>query len=587
MATDILSKLQTMKAEIINKPKPPVKVESVEPPKVSTKESIDTSVESSIKQIETEIEAKLKELYNSSELIFTKIVENLQSQVKSKPNVTKLIGQYLKNSGNQTSKYKAEAKSGIMSNEIFNNFELIKQVITNPNPNNIAQLSTITKLGIEFQHSLSQKIVIIQNLVKIAKDNKIIVDQSTINKFFDYYDSVEKAVTNSQKELAIAQEPYNGLTLGYFPLVTNPVKEITGSFRVNPYYNTGDILKSTEEDAQVKEIGLVAERKVNSAMSSVDGMVMVISGPNFSEFDTVRGLDSLTFYSKNVINPNVRKRLVELAYKLSYAAYQESLIKDYHEADPKKMRKHEVVPKSYTEAIEILKLSEIGLNVYFNDISLIQQKISNYEIEIQEFEANISDLKLKKSSKADTGTQNSIEKERKKIKVLIDKIDKHKIEIMTIEQIIEEKQKLIEIQKLDAKIIYLNYNPQGLAVPLALSPNGQIEVYQDGLKIQHKPDGYSDYTKPDDINALEDEFNALLIANDIRTNGIQIKLNANIPRVIEAIEKGKYTGVIGTSMDYNSEPITLKSAIAMSLNLDDTIETLSTPLKSTSKVRSR
>jgi hypothetical protein len=587
MATDILSKLQTMKAEIINKPKPPVKMESVEPPKVSTKESIDTSVESSIKQIETEIEAKLKELYNSSELIFTKIVENLQSQVKSKPNVTKLIGQYLKNNGNQTSKYNAEAKSGIMSNEIFNSFELIKQVITNPNPNNIAQLSTITKLGIEFQHSLSQKIVIIQNLVKIAKENKIIVDQSTINKFFDYYDSVEKAVTNSQKELAIAQEPYNGLTLGYFPLVTNPVKEITGSFRVNPYYNTGDILKSTEEDAQVKEIGLVAERKVNSAMSSVEGMVMVIAGPNFSEFDTVRGLDSLTFYSKNVIDLNVRKRLVELAYKISYAAYQESLIKDYHEADPMKMRKHEVVPKSYKEAIENLELAETGLNVYFNDITLIQLKISNYEIKIQEYEANIADLKLKKTSKADTGTQNSIEKERKKTKVLTDKIDKHKIEIMTLEQIIEEKQKLIKIQKLDAKTIYLNYNPQGLAVPLALSPNGQIEVYQDGLKIQYKPDGYSDYTKPDDIYALEDEFNALLIANDIRTNAIQIKLNANIPRVIEAIKKGKYTGAIGTSMDYNSEPITLKSAIALSLNLDDTIETLSTPLKSTSKVRSR
>jgi hypothetical protein len=587
MATDILSKLQTMKAEIINKPKPPVKMESVEPPKVSTKESIDTSVESSIKQIETEIEAKLKELYNSSELIFTKIVENLQSQVKSKPNVTKLIGQYLKNNGNQTSKYNAEAKSGIMSNEIFNSFELIKQVITNPKPNNIAQLSTITKLGIEFQHSLSQKIVIIQNLVKIAKENKIIVDQSTINKFFDYYDSVEKAVTNSQKELAIAQEPYNGLTLGYFPLVTNPVKEITGSFRVNPYYNTGDILKSTEEDAQVKEIGLVAERKVNSAMSSVEGMVMVIAGPNFSEFDTVRGLDSLTFYSKNVIDLNVRKRLVELAYKISYAAYQESLIKDYHEADPMKMRKHEVVPKSYKEAIENLELAETGLNVYFNDITLIQLKISNYEIKIQEYEANIADLKLKKTSKADTGTQNSIEKERKKTKVLTDKIDKHKIEIMTLEQIIEEKQKLIKIQKLDAKTIYLNYNPQGLAVPLALSPNGQIEVYQDGLKIQYKPDGYSDYTKPDDIYALEDEFNALLIANDIRTNAIQIKLNANIPRVIEAIKKGKYTGVIGTSMDYNSEPITLKSAIALSLNLDDTIETLSTPLKSTSKVRSR
>jgi hypothetical protein len=586
MATDILSKLQTMKAELINKPKAPVKVESIEAPKVNTQESIDTSVESSIKQIETEIEAKLKELYNSSELIFTKIIDNLQSQVKSKPNVTTLIVQYLKKSGNQTSKYNPEVKSGIMSNEIFNNFELIRQVITNPKPNNIAQLSTITKLGIEFQHSLSQKIVIIQNLIKIAKENKIIVDQSTINKFFDYYDSVEKAVTTSQKELAIAQEPYNGYAIGYHPLVVNPIKEITNTFRVNPYYNTGDILKSTEEDAQVKEIGLVAERKVNSAMSSVEGMVMVIAGPNFSEFDTVRGLDSLTFYSKYAINPNVRKRLVELAYKISYAAYQESLIKDYQEADPKKIRKHEVVPKSYIEAIKNLELAEKGLTVYLNDCSVIQQKINESGIEIQTKEEEANILKAK-TSKADKAAQKSIEKEKKSIKVLSDKRDKLKIELMSLELIIEEKQKSIETQKLKALTIYTNYNPQGLAVPLALSPQGQIEVYQDGLKVQYNQEGFSDYAIPLDIKALEKEFDQLLIENSIRTNAIQIKQDVNKQWVLQAIEFGKYTGVIGTSMDYNSEPITLKNAIAMSLNLDDTIETLSTPLRNTSIVRSR
>jgi hypothetical protein len=582
MATELLSRAPIKKAENIIKPKPPEPKESIEVSKTNKNES----VESIIEQTTISNQAKLKELTNSSELIFTKILENLQDQVSSKPNVVQQMGEYLKNSGNHKTKYSPEGSAGVMSNEIFNNRELNNEIRNNPNPADIAQLATITKAGIDFQHSLSQKIVTIQNLVQLAKDNNIIVDETNINKFFDYYDSVEKEVTTSQKELAIAQEPYNGYTLGYHELVANPTKYITTNFRVNPYYNTGDIVSSTEEDVDVKEIGFVAERKVNNIMSSIDGMVMVVAGPNFSILDTVSKVDSMSFYSPQNIDHKVRQRLVELTYQISYAAYQESLIKDYQEADPRKIRKHEVVPKSYIDANNNLKLSEKGITVYRNDAAEIQQKLDELNVIIQQNEDKISALKAK-TSKADTGAQKSISKLKKSNELVVQDADKLRIELLSLELIIEDKQKSIDQQKVEAKSIYVNYNPQGLAIPLALSPLGQIEVYQDGQKIQFKPESYSDYANPQDIKTLEDEYNSLLIKNNIRTNAIQIKQNVNTPRVKEAISAGKYTGAIGTSMDYNSEPTTLKQAIAMSLNIDDTSQTLSVPLKSTSVVRSR
>jgi hypothetical protein len=582
MATELLSRAPIKKAENIIKPKPPELKESVEVSKVNKNESVESRIEQTTKTNQ----AKLKELSNSSELIFTKIIENLQDQVSFKPNVVQLMGEYLKNSGNHKTKYSPEASAGIMSNEIFNNIALNNQIKNNPNPADIAQLATITKAGIDFQHSLSQKIVTIQNLVKLAKDNNIRIDETNINKFFDYYDSLEKEVTTSQKELAIAQEPYNGYTLGYHELVANPTKYITNNFRVNPTYNTGDIISSTEEDANIKEIGFVAERKVNSTMSSIEGMVMVVAGPNFSILDTVSKVDSMSFYSPQNIDEQVKARLVELTYQISYAAYQESLIKDYQEADPKKIRKHEVVPKSYIDATNNLKLSEQGITVYQNDAAAIQQQLDELNVTIQQNEDKISALKAK-TSKADTGAQKSISKLKKSNELVIQDSDKLKIELMSLELIIEDKQKSIDQQKAEAQSIYENYNPQGLAIPLALSPQGQIEVYQNGLKIQFKPEGYSDYANPQDIIALEDEFNSLLIKHNIRTNAIQIKQNVNTPRVKEAISAGKYTGAIGTSMDYNSESTTMQQAIAMSLNIDDTSQTLSVPLKSTSVIRSR
>lgn len=586
MATELLSRPASKYNSIPTTPKPldnkriveleqvPIQIEqNIEPNKLQE------SVQNGIQKFESHNQQQINQLYNSSELVFAKIIEDIKTQIKNNPAASKNISEYL-NTGRTAKVDTNDTKSAsFMSNEMFNNNELNKQVLSEASAENIAQLSTITKAGVKYQHHLSQKIITIQKIIDIAKQNNVEVDQTNINRFFDYYDSLEKQVTNSQTELAFAQQPYNGYTLGYNELVVNPTKYITSNFRVNPYYNTGDVVKSTEEDADVKEIGLVAERKVNSVMSSIDGIVMVIAGPNFSVLDTVSKIDSLSFYSDDKIDDKTKDKLVNLSYQIAYAAYQESLIKDYQMADPKKMRKHEVVPKSYIETVNNIKLSEKGLIVYQNDINQIEQNIDEIKVELAQNNEKITLLKSK-TSKLDTSTQKSIAKIKKINDQLLLNISAMTKELQSLESLVNIKHQSINTLKHDAQSIYENYNPQGLAVPLILSPQGQIEVYKDGSKIQYSPDNYSDYSNKLDIDALQSEFDTLLIKHNIRVNSIQIKQNVNNPRVKEALNEGKYTGAIGINMDYSSEPTTLKHAIEMSLNIDDTTKTLSKQLRS-------
>jgi hypothetical protein len=592
MATELLSRASIKSKDTILKPQPPAQKELSNAPSLKQKleilkknpqstEDIKQSVSNGIDSFENQNKAELDQLYNSSELIFTKIVEDMMKDLSSSSAGGEQITQYLSNLGITDSNHNPNASVGVMKNEIFRS----KSSNEDFKLEDLARLATSTKAGINYQHHLSQKIIVIQKLISIAKANKVIVDQTKINQFFSYYDSVEKEVTNSQKILAHQQEPYNGYTLGYHEMVTNPTKYITDNFRVNPYYNTGDIVSSIEEGADIKEIGLIAERKINSAISDIEGVVMVVAGPNFSILDTVSKVDSLSFYSPNPIEESVKSRLVELSYQISYATYQDSLIKDYQEADPKKIRKHEVVPRSYVDATNNLKLSEQGITVYSNDANEIQQKIDDLNVLITQNLNKAEELKSK-SNKADKSALKTIEKIKKPNEEYKAQIAQLNIELLSLNLIIEDKQNSINNLKTEAQSIYENYNPQGLAIPLALSPQGQIEVYQDGLKVFYKQDNYSDYSEPKDSQVLEDEFNSLLIKHNIRVNAIQIKQNANVPRVKEAIATGKITGAIGTSMDYASEPTTLKQAIAMSLNIDDTAQTLSTPLSSTSKKRS-
>ena len=584
MAKDLILKeklIPTLPTEIPNNPKPEDKILTAinitNKPKLKEKESI-PSPESQVNTPESPELLTIDEKYNTTELIFSKIIEDIKSQVKTNISANLSIDSLLQARDMANSKHNENEKVGTLTVEEFSNTILIEAIKQNPSPELIIQLSESTKKGIGFQHDLSQKIMTIRNVLDILKQNKIIISQSKINQFFNYYDTVEKAVTNSQKELATFQQPYNGYTLGYHQMVTNPTKYVTDNFRANPLYNPGDIIQNHEEGFDSIQIGAAAERKVNSAMSEIEGMVMVVAGPNFSIMDTESKIDSLSFYSQNEINKKDKERIMELTYDLAYASYQESLLEDYQKADPNKIRKHEVVPKAYINALKDIDLSEQGATIYLDQFDELNNKYDTLFNQIQLNSAKIEELKSK-SSKKDNSTLKSILKIKKANEVLSEELKTVSEETFAAKSTVNEKQKQINLLKAEAQGIYANYNPQGLAIPLALSPYGQIEIYQDGLKTNFKTPNYSDYADPKDAALLKQELDSLLIKYKIRVNSIQIKQNVHTPKVKDAIASGKITGAIGINQSYYSASSTLKEAIEVSLNLDDTPTTLARPLR--------
>lgn len=556
-------------SESSNKPKPKVdknvpKIKDIQAVPKNTFDSL--IIGNNNNQLTLKENINIGEQYNTVELIFTNIIDDLKDQIKSNISATSAIDSILQNNDLVETKYNPSKNIGHLSTDYFEILSLIEMAKQNPTPRLLNNLGNMATVGVGFQHNLSQKIIIIQSILETLKQNKIVINQSKINKFYDYYDSLEKAVTHSQKELAIAIEPYYGHTLGYHELVVNPTKFITTNFRANPYYSPGDIVKSTEDGSESTEIGKMAENTINSEISKLNYMVMVVAGPNFSILDTVDKTDSLSFYAFYEVEEDDKNRLIELTYELAYATYQESLIEDYQNADFNKVRKHEVIPQSYIDGLKEIEQLEIGKNNsqnQFYDLSN-QIKLLDNQIEVNK---NVIDEIKSKSSKADLNELKIILKANYTIDNLLNDRQTILLSITNLNQEIINYRKKIESIKAETLLIYESYNPQGLAVPISLSPQGQIEIYDKGHKTIFKAPNYSDYTDPKNTTLLKQEIDSLLIKYKIRVNAIQIKQNVNTPKVRDAIKSGKITGAIGIIPNSNSKPATLEESIEASLNI--------------------
>jgi hypothetical protein len=412
------------------------------------------------------------------------------------------------------------------------------------NESKLSEMLVNKNITTNYEYLHGQSLIVFESITSRTKELGIKVNLAEINEYLSEYKSIKKESESLQSNISNLPESQNEYCKGFNELVFNPVKYIQDNFRVNTHYSIGDIVQGELENQKSKEIGQRAEEEVNLEISTIMGVLAVVSGPGYSVLDTNKKVDSLVFTSEDEIDSEIKNKLSELLNTLANYTYQESLLNDYNSTKVNKIRTEEVQSKDYLYELEKEKL--IKKEIYIINGQLIQ--ILSESVNLSNELNNATDESTKQTL---INKQNQIDVRSENLHL----------------KLIEKKQDL-QFQKANTESIYKQYNPDGLSTPIALGPFDQIGVYFQGNKENNA--NFIDL-KGVNINEVSNQINQILLSKNIKVNSVQIKNNVNSKNVTDALTSGKITGAIGFQTQ-NPQKLSRKESLEISLNIGFGIE---------------
>ena len=424
--------------------------------------------------------------------------------------------------------------------------------------------------------SISLTILTIKNTHKKVNLSHHSESYKQLKQVFEFF---RVQMYEKQKKLAYYSKNINPFSLGHPRFEDDCADVIDQSFRVNPTIDQGYISLCEEYNKEAIEKGDIAEQTVNIEMSKSDKVVFVIGGPKWSKADTILKIDSIAFLSDKNIPEQDLKRLYELAYQISFGAYSKSLL-DYNTTTYRDENKLNTSP-------ELIQLKEkLETQIYYlrtqdNFIKSFEKSIRTKKLELVPLLKKKKDLesKLKNAEKSKTTIQ-FLEKDKQKAITSLKKgISNIEAQVEPINQYIEENKilkqktsqsKLIQISEIEKtsieiKSVNASYNPESPALSIHQNPVGKINIFRDGEQLELDSGVLTSET---DMNILKQEFNDLIIKNNISIRTIQTKSNVHTPKVRNMIEDNTYTGALGIYSDTSNNLIanSLETSISLFLN---------------------
>jgi hypothetical protein len=579
----------------VNMPnKSPIAKSPIEAIKPMNKENVDTSKHDSMTEVkqnfEKEYKPKFEEVRGQTEFYYNQIIAVIKQNIESSNATNNLaVIQDLNEFQAARGLYKGEVidpgvegplpktQALLYTNNIIQELNKDPQSLTN-----LASLNYVVNDGVELLNTVNRQILTLDCIIAGLRAKGVKCDTALLDSYRLYQDHLNKMVTLNQKAIAYFQEPYSNYVRGYFGFVDKPTDYIEANFKIIPEYRVGKIVAANEEYKDVKNTGLRAEEKCNQMMSMVEDVALVIEGPQFSKLDANTKVDSMVFIDNGEVKMplEVKNNLTKLLYRLSYATYRKSHLEDYGSEVIEKPEEKEVFEQNLLKASTKLELCNTGMDAY-------KEEVTKLQIQIDELQAKANTLNIEikkeleliaKKNKKGFGAGLSIEaikykdKMDKKLSNIQEQVESLNTEQQSFTSFLYDKSKEQAILQQSFNDLYKTYNPQGIATPLALNPEGAINIYRAGQKFSdpyRMENPMEAVPNPEEMADIKEQINLILLRHNITVRPVQIKNNNYSKSVQEALDSHKITGAISPNTKYTSTPRSSKQAIKMAFNINN------------------